>query len=330
MAVSGEHAAVNGRPRSQRARNTYREVADALRDRITSGRLGPGQRMPTQAQLAGEFGVERSAVRQALRILQSENLLVNASKGSPATVARHPRPALHGPEVPPQPTMVTLAPRIAEAFERADVEIDALCLTAVSLTLAMGEPLRLIHEGRTKPARVRVRVLLPSRDIDLAFPAPAPAPAPAPPAAEPVSRAAEASRVAGASRAEAAMGGRLRRDWLAQRNAQGQVLRHNLLALRATHNMDVTVEFRALPFTPPVKLYLLNSDEALFAYYTLARRGEQIDHERVDVYDAQGVRQMLFAFEHGAGLRDTTFVEQSHLWFNGLWNTISQDLTLSS
>ncbi|MEB8340540.1 winged helix-turn-helix domain-containing protein [Streptomyces endophyticus] len=319
MVVSGEHAAVNGRPRSQRARSTYREVADELRDRITSGRLSPGQRMPTQAQLAGEFGVERSAVRQALRILQSENLLVDASKGSPAMVALHPRPALLGPEAPPQPTMVTLAPRIAEAFERSDVEIDALCMTAVSLTLAMGEPLRLIHEGRLKPARVHVRVLLPSRDIDLAFPAPAP------PAAEPpVSRAAEASR------AEVAMGGRLRRDWLAQRNAQGQVLRHNLLALRATHNMDVTVEFRALPFTPPVKLYLLNSNEALFAYYTLARRGEQIDHERVDVYDAQGVRQMLFAFEHGAGLRDTTFVEQSHLWFNGLWNTISQDLTLSS
>ncbi|MFJ9180944.1 winged helix-turn-helix domain-containing protein [Streptomyces sp. NPDC102360] len=325
MVVSGEHAAVNGRPRSQRARNTYREVADALRDRITSGRLSPGQRMPTQAQLAGEFGVERSAVRQALRILQSENLLVNASKGSPPTVAQHPRPALLGPEAQPQSTMVTLAPRIAEAFQKSDVEIDALCLTAVSLTLAMGEPLRLIHEGRTKPARVRVRVLLPSRDIDLAFPAPAP------PAREPASsRAAEASRVAEATRVEAVMGGRLRRDWLAQRNAQGQVLRHNLLALRATHNMDVTVEFRALPFTPPVKLYLLNSNEALFAYYTLSRRGEQIDHERVDVYDAQGVRQMLFAFEHGAGLRDTTFVEQSHLWFNGLWNTISQDLTLSS
>ncbi|MFZ3596005.1 winged helix-turn-helix domain-containing protein [Streptomyces sp. BH104] len=319
MVVSGEHAAVNGRPRSQRARPTYREVADALRDRITSGRLSPGQRMPTQAQLAGEFGVERSAVRQALRILQTEQLLVNASKGSPPTVARQPRPGALGPEVPPQPTMVGLAPRIAAAFEQADVEIDALCLTAVSLTLAMGEPLRLIHEGRMKPARVRVRVLLPSKHIDLAFPTPAP-----PPAAAPVSRAAEASRT------EAAVGGRLRRDWLAQRNAQGQVLRHNLLALRTTHSMDVTVEFRALPFTPPVKLYLLNSNEALFAYYTLSRRGEQIDHERVDVYDAAGVQQMLFAFEHGAGLRDTTFVEQSHLWFNGLWNTISQDLTFSS
>ncbi|MEV3856158.1 winged helix-turn-helix domain-containing protein [Streptomyces sp. NPDC050095] len=311
MVVSAEHAAVNGRPGPQRTHWTYREVADELRARIRSGHLSPGQRMPTQAQLADEFGVERSAVRQALRVLQSEQLLANVSKGSPATVAENTQPAFSGPGAPPQPTMVALSQKVAAAFLQQDVEIDALCLTSVSLTLAMGEPLRHIHAGRMKPARVRVRVLLPSRDIDLAFPAPADARV-------------EADGVMGG------VGGVLQRNWLRQRNAQGQVLRHNLLALRATHGIDVEVEFRALPFTPPVKLYLLNNTEALFAYYTLTRRGEQIDHERVDVYDAQGVRQMLFAFQQGAGLRDTTFVEQSHLWFNSLWNTISSDLTLSS
>jgi hypothetical protein len=38
---------------------------------------------------------------------------------------------------------------------------------------------------------------------------------------------------------------------------------------------------------------------------------------------------MLFRFEQGQGLRETTFVEQSHLWFDSLWNTISSDLTLT-
>jgi hypothetical protein len=38
---------------------------------------------------------------------------------------------------------------------------------------------------------------------------------------------------------------------------------------------------------------------------------------------------MLFAFRQGAGLRDTTFVEQSHLWFNALWETISSELVLT-
>lgn len=307
--MSAEHAAVNGRPRSPRTRLTYREVADELRDRITSGRLSPGQRMPTQAQLAGEFGVERSAVRQALRILQTERLLVNATKGTPATVAEHPRAAPLGPEAPPQPTMVALAPRIADAFERADVEIDALCMTAVSLTLAMGEPLRLIHEGRRKPATVRVRVLLPSRDIDLAFPVPVPGDSEGPDRAD-----------------EAAVHNR----WLATRNAQGQVLRHNLRSLRSSHGIDVRVTFRALPFTPPVKLYLLNGAEALLSYYMVTRREEEIDNDfKLEMYSATGTQALLFSFEDRAGHRDRAFVEESQKWFDALWETITSDLTLS-
>ncbi len=280
-------------------------MADELRTRIRSGVLRPGQRMPTQAKLADEFGVERGAVRQALRILQSEHLLTNVTKGAPATVAPDLGRALTGPGAPPQPTMVALAPRIAAAFAAPHVEVDALCLTAVSLTLAIGEPLRQIHAGRLKPAKVDVRVLLPSRDIDLAWPAP-------------VDSTADAADALLQSR------------WLAQRNAQGQVLQHSLLALRATHGIDVNVSFRALPFTPPVKLYLLNGTEALFAYYTLTRREVEIDHQHLETYDAAGIQSMLFAFEQGAGLRDTTFVEQSHLWFNALWETISSELVLTS
>lgn len=280
-------------------------MADELRARITSGELRPGQRMPTQARLADEFGVERGAVRQALRILQSEHLLTNVSKGAPATVAPDLGKALTGPGAPPQPTMVALAPRIAAAFAAPHVEIDALCLTAVSLTLAIGEPLRQIHAGQLKPAKVDVRVLLPSRDISLAFPTP-------------VDATADAADE------------QLRLRWLAQRNAQGQVLRHNLQALRSTHGIDVRISFRALPFTPPVKLYLLNSTEALFAYYTLARSEVEIDHQQLEMYDAPGIQSTLFAFEQGAGLRDTTFVEQSHVWFNALWETISSELVLTT
>ncbi|MFF4271202.1 winged helix-turn-helix domain-containing protein [Streptomyces sp. NPDC001536] len=302
MVVDPKHASVNGRERSQRPHPSHREVADELRSRIRSGELRPGQRMPTQARLADEFGVERGAVRQALRILQSEQLLTNVSKGSPATVAPDLGRALTGPGAPPLPTMVALGPRVAAAFATSHVEIDALCLTSVSFNLALGEPLRQIHAGQLKPAKVDVRVLLPSREIDLAFPTPV----------------------------DPSEDGRLQRRWLAQRNAQGQVLKHNLLALRATHGIDVKVTFRALPFTPPVKLYLLNNTEALFAYYTLTRREEQIDHEFLQMYDAEGTQSMLFAFDQGAGLRDTTFVEQSHLWFNALWETISSELTLTS
>ncbi|MGW1049433.1 winged helix-turn-helix domain-containing protein [Streptomyces sp. CG4] len=304
MSVDPEHASAGGRTRPRQPHASPRDIADALRGRITSGVLRAGQRMPTQAELAGEFGVERGVVRQALRILQSERLLTNVSKGSPATVAAVPAPVRlpAGPAAPPQPTMVGLAPRIAAAFAAPHVRIDALCLTSVSLTLAVGEPLRQIHAGRLKPAKIDVRVLLPSRDIALAFPTPV----------------------------AADDGGLLHRRWLAQRNAQGMVLRQNLLALYATHGIDVHVSFRALPFTPPVKLYLLNGSEALFAYYTLLRREREIEHEHLELYDADGTRSMLFAFERWAGQRDAAFVEQSRLWFDALWETISSELRFSS
>ncbi len=278
-------------------------MADELRARIRSGVPAPGRRMPTQARLAEEFGVERGTVRQALRILQSEGLLTNVTKGAPATVAPDLGQALTGPAAPPLPTTVALTSRIAAAFAAPQVVIDALCLTSVSLNLALGEPLREIHAGRMKPAKIDVRVLLPSRDIDLAFPVPV--------------RGHDEDHL-------------VHERWVAQRNAQGQVLQHNLLALRATHGIDVRVRFRALPFTPPVKLYLLNGSEALFAYYTLTRREQEIDHEHLEMYDAEGTRSMLFAFTQGAAARDTTFVEQSHLWFDALWETISSELVLTA
>lgn len=276
-------------------------MADELRARIRSGVLRPGQRMPTQAQLAAEFGVERQAVRGALRILQSEHLLTNISKGAPATVAER---ASTGPAAMPQATAVALAPRIKAAFATAHVQIDAVCLTAASLTLAMGESLRQIHMGQLNPDKVDVRVLLPSRDINLAFPVPV-----------------------GVRQGDE---NPVHERWLAQRNAQGQVLRHNLHALRATRGIDVRVTFRALPFTPPVKLYLLNGAEALFAYYTVAGGEAELGRTSVPTYEVRGTQSMLFTFEQDTGVRETAFVEQSQLWFDMLWETISSELRLTN
>ncbi|MFJ3232213.1 FadR/GntR family transcriptional regulator [Streptomyces sp. NPDC086787] len=292
MVVTQENVAVNGGRRL-----TSQEIADTLRERIRVGELKAGDRLPTQAELAEEFGVERGAVRQALRSLQADGLLSNVSKGSPPRIAQ-PEP---GPDHP-QPTMVGLGPRLAEAFAAPQVRIDAVCLTAETLMLAMSEPLREIHAGRLHPQSIDVRILLPSRDIDLAFPVPVKGRGDDDPVHE---------------------------RWLAMRNAQGQVLQYNLNALRATHDIDVRVTFRALPFTPPVKLYLLGGTEVLFAYYTVTRRKESTDNGMLDMYDALGSKSLLFSFEKRRGRRDEAFVEQSQMWFDALWETITTDLTLS-
>jgi DNA-binding transcriptional regulator YhcF (GntR family) len=296
LVVTQENVAVNGSRRL-----SSQEIADTLRERIRSGALRPGERLPTQAELADEFGVERGTVRQALRVLHDDGLLSNVSKGSPPRVAEATRPT--GNE--PQPTMVGLAPRLAEAFSAPHVRVDAACLTAETLMLALGEPVRLIHEGTIRPESIDVRILLPSRKINLAFPVPV------------------------EGRGEADEEDPVHKRWLDQRNAQIRVLRHNLRALRTSHGIDVRVTFRALPFTPPVKLYLLNGTEALIAYYTLMKREEQLEGGPLEMYDAFGTQSLLFSFARETSRRDEAFVEQSQQWFDALWETITTDLTLS-
>lgn len=286
---------------------SYKDIADELRRRIRSGAVPAGSRMPTQAKLAEEFGVERGAVRQALAILAQEGLLVNVSKGSPPQVAE-PAPGAEEP----QTTMVGLAARLVDAFQAEHVTIDATSLTSETLMLGLSEPLRLIYEGRIRPESITLRVLLPSSRINLAFPVPAGDPDEAGPAGD-----------------ESTVDEQVHARWLAQRNAQGQVLRHNLRALRTSHGIDIDVEFRALPFTPPMKLYLLNGAEALLAYYMVTKREEEIDSEKIHMYDALGAESLLFSFEKPAGPRDEKFVSESQKWFDALWNTIARPLTLS-
>lgn len=59
-------------------RAAYKQVADALRADITSGRLGPGRRIPAESYLSEEFGVSRNTIRQALTILRTEGLIETA------------------------------------------------------------------------------------------------------------------------------------------------------------------------------------------------------------------------------------------------------------
>lgn len=53
----------------------YLRIADAVRSEIQDGRLGPGSRLPAEAELAERFGVSPPTVRQALAVLRSEWLI---------------------------------------------------------------------------------------------------------------------------------------------------------------------------------------------------------------------------------------------------------------
>ncbi|TDD08102.1 GntR family transcriptional regulator [Saccharopolyspora terrae] len=62
-------------PDSPRA--PYQQVADYLRTAIHDGTLGPGQRLPKQAELVAEYGVSLGTVKSALAVLRDERLIIS-------------------------------------------------------------------------------------------------------------------------------------------------------------------------------------------------------------------------------------------------------------
>jgi GntR family transcriptional repressor for pyruvate dehydrogenase complex len=88
---SGERSPLAGRLRPiersapavrvQRVRKGYEQVADQLRELILAGQLEQGARLPNETVLAGEFGVSRATVREALRLLAAQSL-IRTAKGA--------------------------------------------------------------------------------------------------------------------------------------------------------------------------------------------------------------------------------------------------------
>jgi DNA-binding FadR family transcriptional regulator len=71
----------------------HRVVADAIRTRLALGELRPGDRLPPERVLAERLGVGRMTVRQALRELAAEGLLVTSrGRHGGTVVADEPRP----------------------------------------------------------------------------------------------------------------------------------------------------------------------------------------------------------------------------------------------
>ncbi len=72
----------------------YQLLADDLRARITSGRLRPGQRLPTEPELCAEAGVSRSTVREALRLLSSQHLIITTRGVTGGSFVAQPDPGV--------------------------------------------------------------------------------------------------------------------------------------------------------------------------------------------------------------------------------------------
>jgi DNA-binding FadR family transcriptional regulator len=64
----------------QRSERLSEKVAGTLGRRIVSGRYRPGEILPTEPKIQMEFGVSRTAVREAIRVLSAKGLTASRPK----------------------------------------------------------------------------------------------------------------------------------------------------------------------------------------------------------------------------------------------------------
>lgn len=67
-----QFSALNRRP-------AYAQVFDVIENEILSGSLAPGAALPTEQELCGQFNVQRSTVREGIRLLEQSGLVTRGN-----------------------------------------------------------------------------------------------------------------------------------------------------------------------------------------------------------------------------------------------------------
>ncbi|MGI3783574.1 MAG: GntR family transcriptional regulator, partial [Janthinobacterium lividum] len=106
---------------------TYQQIVTLIRDRIASGELAPGARVPSTRQIVAEHGVAMATASKVLTTLSQEGL-VHARPGFGTVVASQT-----------VPRELTRAEIVRAAIEIADAEgFQALSMRRVAAALGAG------------------------------------------------------------------------------------------------------------------------------------------------------------------------------------------------
>ena len=66
-----------------RSARLYEQITEQIQSRIMAGELRPGDKLPPERELAEQFGVSRTAVREAVKALHEKGLIdVQPGKGT--------------------------------------------------------------------------------------------------------------------------------------------------------------------------------------------------------------------------------------------------------
>lgn len=58
------------------SRHLYLQVIDKIKEDINNGEYAEGEKLPSEFQLSKELGVSRATLREALRVLEEENVII--------------------------------------------------------------------------------------------------------------------------------------------------------------------------------------------------------------------------------------------------------------
>lgn len=268
-------------------RPPYLQVATALRAAILTRKIEPGDKLPSQNELAERYGVSRMTIQQALRVLKDESLVVARQGSGVFARERTEKP-------------VGLRPHIEKAFEADEVSIDFLGYTAETLHGAIAEPLDKIRAGRLTPKSIRIRILVSDMTQPLALPV----------AVDNVERDSAAARARMADLSTRYIGGVT--DAVQELGDLGLV-------------PDATVETRRFTAALMFKAYVINGADAFFGYYPVVKHDVRTAGRQVSVYDPMGKDTVLFHWTDDGDIEavDTQFVIETRNWFDSVWNTIA-------
>jgi DNA-binding transcriptional regulator YhcF (GntR family) len=262
------------------------QIANKLRAAILTRKLAPGDKLPSQPELASRYGVARETVKRALELLRAERLIVTR-QGSGAFVRAQTQQA------------VELRPHIEAAFERPHVTVDFTGFSGQTLRDALSEVLDKVRAGRLAPETIAIRVLISDMSVPMALPARAETQADDPAVRE-------------------------RADRITRRAADGIIDQVAELADLGLVR-SATVEVRMHRASPLFKLYVLNGEEVFFGFYPVIERTVAIKGEPMAIYDLLGKDVQLFhyAVTDDDASHGSSFVDGSRQWFDSVWNTIA-------
>ena len=269
-------------------RPPYKQVAQALRAAILTKSLAPGEKLPSQTELATRYGVARMTIQQALKVLRDDNLIVSRQGSGVFVRERTEKP-------------VGLRPHIEAAFDQEKVSIDFSGYTAETLQAAIQEPLDKIRIGRLSPTSINVRLLLSDMNVPQALPSRA-GDHPGDDEAVRHRMQVTAHRYAGAIR-----------------DAVRELADMDLVS-------EANVEIRVHSAAPLFKLYLINETDLFFGFYPVKQHDITVDGVKIPIFDPMGKDAELF-HHAAAGPEDqgTLYCHEAKTWFDSIWTTIARE-----